>query len=239
MAVGLNKYLHGSVWSWVPGEHALIISNDDHNAQNAELICLSVSNVQGIASVCIDKSTFIQCNQIHMIDKAALAKFEGAISAQTLAAAKAKIGALLNMNMDAGSLQPIRDTAAKLIGQLAGFDGEYVQPIAEVAANDEPQMNENVAQSAETDEVAPTPTAKSTRKPKGKKVQQKPEKKTKRARREAINYTQDDEAFILDGNHSADEIMQRFGFTEKKQAYAAKNYLRARRNKQQATSATS
>jgi mRNA-degrading endonuclease toxin of MazEF toxin-antitoxin module len=239
MAVGLNKFLHGSVWSWIPGERALIISNDEHNTQNAELICLSVSNVQGGASVCIDKSTYIQCNQIHMIDKTALKKFEGAISAQILTSAKAKISTLLNMNMDSGNLQPIRDTAAKLIGQLAGIDSGYAQPVAEFVANDEPQMNEIATQSAETvaDDVSPTQNAKPVRKPKGKKTQQKAEKKTKRTRREAINYTQDDEAFVLDGNPSIDEIMQRFNFTEKKQAYAAKNYLRARRNKQQANDA--
>ena len=129
MANGLNRYLHGSVWGWLPSERALIISNDEHNIQNAEVICLSVSGTQNGASVCVDKETFIQCNQIHMIEKKGLVKFEGAVSAPILAATKVKISALLNMNAEPGNFQPIRDTAVKLIGQLAKIDTEYVSVV--------------------------------------------------------------------------------------------------------------
>lgn len=231
MANGLNKYLHGSVWSWRQGERALIISNDEHNTQNESVICLTVSNAQGNAAVCIDAKNCIQCNQVHMIEKSALGKFEGAVSAPVLATAKAKLSALLNMNSDAGNLQPIRDTAARLVGQLAGMDIGYVMPAVEPVVADTSQEQLLVEKAVESEATVAPPEQKPTRKPKGKKAKA---EKPKRARREPINYTDEDEAFVLDGNASADEIVQRFNLPTKKQAYSVRVYLKARRDKRQA-----
>jgi len=243
MANGLNGYLHGSVWSWIPGENALIISNDEHNIQNPELICLTVSGVKGGASVCVDDKNYIQCNQIQMLEKNALSKFEGAVPAPVLTAAKAKISALLNIVIEPGNLQPIRDTAAKLVGQLAQMDAGYASPIAEPAVADAPSVqiaddtdkNDDKPEVILPDNQQPAPKPKKTTNPRVKKNKTKPitEKETGNSRRESKSYSEEDEAFVLDGNHSTEEIMKRFNFAEKKQAYAAKNYLRARRIKQQ------
>ena len=238
MANGLNRYLHGSVWSWIPGEHALIISNDEHNIQNPEVICLSVSKTQNGASVCIDTKNYVQCNQIHMVEKNALTKFEGAVSAPVLAAAKAKIGALLNINAEPGNLQPIRDTAAKLIGQLANIDAEYVPVATESAVPVAPQTSQIISDTITENVVLlnqpknQTPS-KTTPKHRGKKSKQEADKKIVSPRRKSTSYTKEDEAFVIDENHSADEIMQRFNLTSKKQAYALKKYLKLRRAKQQ------
>jgi len=123
MSSSLNKFLHGTLWKWIPNELALIISNDEYNSRSLEVNCVSVTGVIG-DSISIDN---VQCNQVHTVEKAALYEFMGAIPASILAAVKAKIQKQFNMGDDK-NLHAVQETAAKLIGQLARMDSEYVPP---------------------------------------------------------------------------------------------------------------
>ena len=118
MSISLNKYLHGTLWGWLPGEFALIISSDEHNNRNLEIVCVSVSRTKG-DSISIDN---IQCGQIHTVAKSALADFKGAVPAPVLSAIKSKIRVLFNMGENVENLQSIKESAAKLIGELSKIE---------------------------------------------------------------------------------------------------------------------
>jgi hypothetical protein len=47
------------------------------------------------------------------------------------------------------------------------------------------------------------------------------------------SYTDEDEAFVLDGNPSAEEIMARFGYTDKQRVHALKYSMKKRREKRE------
>ena len=246
MASGLNKYLHGSVWSWVPGEHALIISNDEQNIRATEVICLSVTNNQNGASVSIDKDTHIQCNQIHMVEKEALTTYEGNVPAAVLATVKTKLGTLLNMSAEPSNLQSIRDTAAKLVGQLAEIDAgdmpvvveapvvsqapHPLQPVIDLAADaSEGNVAPNVVLLEQPKEPL-KPRGKPGPKPSGRKTKKTVVKaETSKPKRVMRRYTDEDEAFVLDGNPTTEQIMERFGYTEKRKVHDLKFLLKKRR----------
>ena len=266
MANGLNKYLHGTVWSWMPGEDALIISSDEHNSQISEVNCVSITNVSKGASVSIDKDSHIQFSQIHTIQKQELATFKGAVPAPILFAVKARIQGLFNMgtSRDEGNLQCARDTAAKLVGQLARIDSDHMpyvaepivaEPLVTSVAVIEPPTDVAEAVATSTPVAEPTQAVNPVKndepdipevKAVSKKKSDKPSKKSRdkktqpsakindktgKPKRQIINYTDEDEAFVLDGNPTIDEIIKRFNFKDKKQAYAARTYLKSRRAK--------
>jgi len=52
-------------------------------------------------------------------------------------------------------------------------------------------------------------------------------------KRDMYNYTDEDEMFVLDGNPTTQEVMDRFGFTEKRKVYDIKLMLKKRREKRQ------
>lgn len=265
MSSSLNKFLHGTLWKWVPNELALIISNDEYNSRSSDVNCVSVTGVTG-DSISIDN---VQCNQVHTVEKAALYEFMGAVPTPILAAVKAKIQRQFNMGDDK-NLHAVQETAAKLIGQLARMDSEYVPPAVVTAAEvhkipvastpELPPMDTEVDVNTETnisngsptttlqenppqakDNATPTPDnkptkqTKSTPKPRGKKLKQTAEisQRTGKPKREMRNYTDEDEAFVLDGNPTAEKIMDRYGFTEKRKVHDLKFQLKKRRTKRE------
>jgi len=92
-----------------------------------------------------------------------------------------------------------------------------------------------------TDNVAPAlgdkpaKQIKPTPKPRGRKPKQTAEisPRTGKPKREMRNYTDEDEAFVLDGNPTVEEIMDRFGFTEKRKVHDVKFQLKKRRAKRE------
>jgi hypothetical protein len=242
MSINLNKYLHGTLWGWMPSEFALIISSDEHNNHNSEIVCVSVSRTKG-DSITIEN---IQCGQIHTIEKSALADSKGAVPVPVLSAVKAKIRVLFNMGENVENLQGIKETAAKLIGELAKIE----QPsgvIYEVEAAPTPVI---IKEAMPTSEIVPEGEApqdgssvpspvnkqkKPAKKQRGRKSQ-KPEisERTGKPKREMRSYTDEDETFVLDENHTTEEIMDRFGYTEKRKVADLKFMLKKRREKRQA-----
>ena len=266
MSSSLNKFLHGTLWKWIPNELALIISNDEYNSQSSDVNCVSVMDVMG-DSISIDN---IQCNQVHTVEKAALNEFMGAVPAPILAAAKTKIQKQFNMGDDK-TLHAVQETAARLIGQLAQMDSEYAPsnppaamptatvdvPVAPTPKSPPPNTVADVAVEADMNEAPPdaippekptndalpapekkpTKPAKPTPKPRGKKQKQTVEvsPRTGKPKREMRNYTDEDEAFVLDGNPTTQEIMDRFGFTENRKVHDVKFQLKKRRSKRENT----
>jgi len=247
MSINLNKYLHGTLWGWMPSEFALIISSDEHNNHNSEIVCVSVSRTKG-DSITIEN---IQCGQIHTIKKSALADFKGAVPTPVLSAVKAKIRILFNMGENVENLQGIKETAAKLIGELAKIE----QPsgvIYETEASPTPAVKVApiIKEAVPTSETVPegeTPQdgvsvlspvnkqKKPAKKQRGSKSQNSEiSKRTGKPKREMRSYTDEDETFVLDENHSTEEIMDRFGYTEKRKVADLKFMLKKRREKRQA-----
>jgi hypothetical protein len=58
--------------------------------------------------------------------------------------------------------------------------------------------------------------------------------RTGKPKREMRSYTDEDETFVLDENHTTEEIMDRFGYTEKRKVADLKFMLKKRREKRQA-----
>lgn len=247
MSISLNKYLHGTLWGWMPGAFALIISSDEHNNRNSEVVCVSVSSAKD-DSISIEN---IQCGQIHTVEKSALADFKGAVPAPVLSAVKAKIRVLFNMGENVENLQGIKEAAAKLTGELAKIEQpsgiEYeteaaptpaveTVPVKTDAVVAEPLPVNDTLQDDASDPV-PTinKTKKPVKKPRGKKSQ-KPEisERTGKPKREMRSYTDEDEAYVLDEKHTTEEIMERFGYTEKRKVADLKFMLKKRREKRQA-----
>ena len=249
MSISLNKYLHGTLWGWVNGELALIISNDEHNSHSPEVNCISVT---GILDEIVSIDNF-RCSQIHTVKKTALTDFNGAVPAPILVAVKAKIRVLFNMGENVENLQSIKATAAKLIGELSKIEqtsgSDYtIKTSPPPVMEDAPIIKEAVTVVVSTEDAADDspesvpinkpagnkrPKA-SDKKPRGKKSQ-KPEisERTGKPKREMRSYSDEDEAFVLDENHSTDEIMERFGYTEKRKVADLKFMLKKRRAKRQ------
>ena len=251
MPSSLNKFLHGTLWSWIPNELALIISNDEYNSQNPEVNCVSVV---GTPDDLIDIEN-IRCDQIHTIEKESLSQFMGAIPTPILTAVKAKIQKQFNMSDDK-TLHAIQETAAKLVGQLARMDSEYVPPAANpmvdaTASKESHPLNTivDMAADASIGNVAPnvilleppkdnavpnSKPANPANKPRGK-SDKKPKQaaeisqRTGKPKRKMRSYTDEDEAFVLDGNPTTAEIMERFGFTENRKVHDLKFQLKRRR----------
>jgi hypothetical protein len=157
------------------------------------------------------------------------------------------------MGENVENLQGIKESAAKLIGELAkieqpsGVESEAaptpaVKPAAvimeEVAAFESTTAEDAADDSPETapvnkHDVNKKPKA-SGRKPRGKKSQT-PEisERTGKPKREMRSYTDEDEAYVLDENHTTEEIMERFGYTEKRKVADLKFMLKKRRAKRQ------
>ena len=261
MSNSLNRFLHGTLWKWIPNELVLIISNDEYNCQSTDVNCVSVTKVLG-DSISINN---VQCNKIYTIDKKALNEFMGAVPMPILAAVKTKIQKQFNMGDDK-TLHAVQETATRLIDQLAQLDSEYVQPMdnptvvvpvsAPLKQNlsdviDEDATNANVGniapniivsdQSENKGNVPPTSDLKQKNpvkqapKSKGKKSKQtaRVSLSTGNAKREMRSYTDEDEAFVLDGNHTVEEIMGRFGFTERRKVSDLKFQLKKRRDKRE------
>jgi mRNA-degrading endonuclease toxin of MazEF toxin-antitoxin module len=235
MSSSLNKFLHGTLWRWVPNELALIISNDEYNSQSSKVNCVSVTGISD-DSINIDN---VQCNQIHTVEKEALSDFMGAVPDSILAVVKAKIQKQFNMGDDK-ALHAIQETAAKLIDQLTRIDSNYVNPAVEsvvvvpVVQETQP-LNTIVDTDAEGNTDNAAPTTKQARKPRGKKPKQpkKTNTQTSKPKREIQNYTDEDETFVLDGNPTTEEIMERFGFTVKRKVADLKYNLKKRRDKRE------
>jgi len=249
MSISLNKYLHGTLWGWMPGEFALIISSDEHNNRNSEIVCVSVSRTKG-DSISIEN---IQCGQIHTVGKSALIDFKGAVPAPVLSAIKSKIRVLFNMGENVENLQSLKESAAKLIGELSKIEQPSgVEYETEAPLNTEvktaPTINEEVSTSeslfdSETlhDGASEPATAKKQKKSaksqRGRKLQE-PEisKRTGKPKREMRSYSDEDEVFVLDEKHTTAEIMERFGYTEKRKVSDLKFMLKKRREKRQTKS---
>jgi len=247
MSNGLNRFLHGTLWKWDSGELALIISSDEYNSQNADVNCVSVVGVSD-NSIGIEN---IQCNQIHTVEKSALFEFMGAVPTHVLAAVKSKVQKQFNMGDDK-SMQAIQETAALLVGQLARMDSEYAPPATTPTVSKPHPLNAIVDMAADAsvgniapdvilfdpskNNTKPLPDKKLTRKPRGKKLKQasevgshtgKPKHEIRRS------YTDEDEAFILDGSPTSKEIMERFGLADKSKIYGIKFHLKNRRAKRE------
>jgi|GEM_PF-5697806 len=216
MAKGLNKHLHGTVWRWTD-EFVLIISSDEYNSGSLDVNCISIAADTGF-----DDINCFLCNQIHTAKKEELSSYEGAVPALTLAAIKTKIQKQLNLGNGLGNLQPVLDTATKLVGQLVQMDSTSVPSVVPAAENVDkvPHVEETKEEPKEEQREEPRETH--TRKPKEDK------KKPDRQRRE---YSDADVAFILDGNHTVEEIMARYGFKKRVDVSRIKTYLKARRKK--------
>ena len=257
MSNSLNRFLHGTLWKWIPNELALIISNDEYNSQNPYVNCVSVTGVTD-DSISIDN---IQCSQIHTVEKEALHEFRGAVPAPILAAVKTKIQKQFNIGDDK-AIHAIQETAARLFGQLAQMDTEHVSPSVSKPTEDTPVTpvptlplsnkkaditTEVSAVVVDSDVILPEPPKDNikppvdnkpstpARKQRGEKSQKTAEisPQTGKPKREMRNYTDEDEAFVLDGNPTAKEIMDRFGFTEKRKVHDLKFLLKKRRNKRE------
>jgi len=218
MSNSLNRFLHGALWKWIPNELALIISNDEYNSQSPTVNCVSVTNISG-DSISIDN---VQCNQIHTVEKDALLEFMGAIPTPILTVIKAKIQKQFSMGDDK-TLHAVQETATRLIGQLAKLD--IPEP---------PQQNivDDSDTTPQQKEVAVPPLVIKPTKPTPK--QDKPQNKQKgkqadNSSRKVRTYTDEDEAFVLDGNHTTEEVMKRFGFKEKRKVYDLKLQPKKRR----------
>jgi mRNA-degrading endonuclease toxin of MazEF toxin-antitoxin module len=220
MTNGLNKYLHGSVWSWVPGECALIISSDEYNISSKEVVCLAISSEKSSGSINIDDKKYVQCRQIHMIDKHSLSRYEGVISPTALAAIKTKIGALLNINLEPVMLQDIRNTAAALVSQITTMGTSY-NPVVfsgEDNKNNASPVETNVF--AAQDDMKPSLTLGSgSRKKTGKQKNKKP------------RYSDEDVAFIIDPATSTEAIMKKYGILTKEKVYSLRYSLKTRRHR--------
>jgi outer membrane biosynthesis protein TonB len=239
MVNGLNRYLHGTVWGWKPGKDALIISGDDNNRCNPEVNCVTITATAD-DSVGIDN---ILHTQIYTVSKKELVKFKGAVHATLLAAVKAKIKKQLGMDAGETGLKDIRDTAAKLIGQLKGLDSDEMP--AELEPSAAPVVAEPVPAAEEAPVVeeakAPAPKPVKVRKPRVKKQKKAVAKKqevvisprTGKPKREMKSYTDEDEAFVLDENRSTKEIMEHYGLPEKRRVYDMKFALKKRRDRRQ------
>jgi hypothetical protein len=197
-------------------------------------------------SVSIDKDNHVQCNQVHTVQKDALTGFKGAVPVSVLAAVKAKIRGQFGMGEDTENLQIVRDTAARLIDQLARIDAEYPpyeavlapkSPVEPTPAFVDSSASEIVpAQLAEEEQEIAVPVPESNKpvkKKKSKKVQPSVEisKKTGKPKRVMKSYSLEDEVFVLDGDPSIEDIMDRFNFADKKQVYGLRTYLKDRRSK--------
>jgi len=246
MSISLNKYLHGTLWGWMPGEFALIISSDEHNNHNSEIVCVSVSRTKG-DSITIEN---IQCGQIHTIEKSALADFKGAVPVPVLSAVKAKIRVLFNMGENVENLQGIKETAAKLIGELTKMEqpsgviyepetaptpAVKTAPIIKEAVPPSDTLPENKTPQDSATEPSPVNKQKKpAKKQRGRKSQNSEiSKRTGKPKREMRSYTDEDEAYVLDESHSTEEIMDRFGYTEKRKVADLKFMLKKRREKRQ------
>ena len=221
MSIGLNKYLHGTLWGWVNGELVLIISSDEHNSQSPEVNCISVTGILG-EKISINNFRY---SHIQTVKKTQLISFEGAVPGPVLSAVKAKIRALFNLGGNIENLQGIKESAVKLIGELAKIE--------------QPNLIEYEPEGDAPQDATPKPVAvnkqkKSTKKPRGGKSQKSEiSKRTGKPKREMRAYTDEDETFVLDEEHTTEEIMERFGYTEKRKAADLKFMLKKRREKRQ------
>ena len=215
MENGLNKYFHGSVWSVVPGEQALIISSDEHNIVYPEVICLTVTNIQSNGSVYIGDKKYIQCNQIHMVDKRTLMNYEGALPPATLATAKNRISMLIGMDMDTSKLQYVRDAATNLIAKIAmaGLLDEPDSPSEEYLENDTSSLDELANHHNKDPNLSDGSNTK--------------KRKQKRTVRRA--YSDADVAYIVKPETSLDEIMVKYNINDRRAASRLKYQLRVRR----------
>ena len=257
MSDGLNKYLHGTVWVYPAPEKkrgtkrlALIISDSQANfgspTVNVVVAVSGATNEYINVPLNMDAGYQIQCDQIQTVEKDKLTEYAGALPVNLLTSVKSKIRA--HFNLDEGD-----SSRAELKKAVVGMTAALSRMVADddgFPAARTSEKTEKISAKPENDTVTPDSDVNPESAPKvpkqtkpggGRKKAEKPAKissKTGKPVRKLRKYTDDEKAYIADKANTADDVMKKFGLTDKRQAHALRNYIRNRLNKQETPEAT-
>ena len=247
-----TKFVHGSIWKWETdkfqdegykkgvqskGRPVLIISNDNFNLGSPVVNCLTISSTLNNSPVhvpiILENTSHIQCEQWHTVPKAELSYFMGFASPLILSNVKEKLRLQCDMYTDRSveiltnikqsvddlseqankgfGLPDIEKDMLKMMVNIGNFFELIKTELSGLKTNN--KLNENISEDnhvATNREEKPANTG------------------DKKQRKKRKTYTDEDIAYILDVNNTAEMIMSKLGFKDKATAHKMRSYFKKR-----------